>query len=60
MQIDGKADDLVDKLDRASGTTHDTYLAPPIEIVRYIVVIPRSEYLQSSRMIYELINANID
>lgn len=56
MQIDDKADDLIDKLDRASGTTHDTRLAPSIEIVPYIVVIPRSEYLQSPRMIYELIN----
>lgn len=37
MQIDGRADDLVDKLDRAPGTTHDARLAPPIEIVRYIV-----------------------
>lgn len=56
MQIDDKADDLVDKLDRALGTTHDARLAPPIKIVRYIVVIPRSEFLQSPRMIYELIN----
>lgn len=34
--MDGKADDLVDKLDRA-GTTHDARLAPPIKIVCYIV-----------------------
>lgn len=44
MQIDDKADDLVDKLDRALATTHDARLAPPIKIVRYIVVIPRSEF----------------
>jgi len=56
MKMDDKADDLVDKLDRA-GTTHDARPRTSDQnCMLHCWVIPRSEYLQSLRMIYGLID----